>query len=490
MLNPTSRVRAANQAPVNPAGEYVLYWMTAFRRAAWNHSLDRAVEWAKELDKPLLVLEALRCDYPWASSRLHRFVLEGMADNARAFGRNRVAYYPYVEPSPGSGKGFLTALASSATVAVTDDYPAFFLPRMIQVAAKSLPVLLEAVESNGVVPLSSHPKVYSAAQHFRRFLHANLHEEPFDFPKQYPFRGTRLPKLKAIADSVIERWPPAALGTSTELERVLSALPIDREVSTTPLRGGTNSAQSVLKGFLETRLSSYAEFRNHPDADATSGLSPFLHFGHLSAHEILHAVLKRAEWTPDLIEPTARGRRSGWWGLDENSESFLDELITWRELGYNAARHQAGFDTYDSLPSWARETLAAHESDIRDHVYTPHQLERAETHDHVWNAAQRQLTRDGSIHGYLRLLWGKKILEWSPTPELAFDVMVELNNKYALDGRDPNSCSGIFWVLGKYDRPWGPERSIFGKVRYMSSANTVRKLRLDGYLRRYGPKHA
>jgi deoxyribodipyrimidine photo-lyase len=245
-----------------------------------------------------------------------------------------------------------------------------------------------------------------------------------------------------------------------------------------------------LKRFLDTRLPDYAALRNHPEADATSGLSPYLHFGHLSSQEIAFAVLNRQEWTPDRIEPAARGSRAGWWGLDENAEAFLDELITWRELGLNAARHLPEFESYGSLPAWARETLAAHTPDLREYIYTPDQFALAETHDPIWNAAQRQLVRDGLIHGYLRMLWGKKILEWSPTPQHAFEIMLDLNNKYALDGRDPNSYSGILWVLGKYDRPWGPERPIFGKVRYMSSENTARKFQLDDYLARYGLEHA
>ncbi len=166
-------------------------------------------------------------------------------------------------------------------------------------------------------------------------------------------------------------------------------------------------------------------------------------------------------------------------------ESFWDELITWRELGYNMCWRRQDYDQYASLPAWARQTLADHKTDRRDHVYSLEAFESGQTHDALWNAAQHQLLREGRIHNYLRMLWGKKILEWSPTPEDALEVMIELNNKYALDGRDPNSYSGIFWVLGRYDRPWGPERPIFGKVRYMSSENTARKVRVKDYIRQY-----
>ena len=172
--------------------------------------------------------------------------------------------------------------------------------------------------------------------------------------------------------------------------------------------------------------------------------------------------------------------------MSPGAEAFLDQLVTWRELGFNMCFHRPDYASYDSLPAWAQKTLAEHAHDERPHLYELADLERARTHDDIWNAAQRQLQRDGIIHNYLRMLWGKRIVEWSPNARVALGHMVELNNRYAIDGRDPNSYAGIFWVLGRYDRAWGPERKIFGKVRYMSSANTRRKLRLGGYLERYG----
>ena len=172
--------------------------------------------------------------------------------------------------------------------------------------------------------------------------------------------------------------------------------------------------------------------------------------------------------------------------MSAGAEAFLDQLITWRELGYNMCFLRDDYDRYESLPGWARNTLEQHAPDIRPHVYSPEEFEAACTHDPLWNAAQTQLLREGRIHNYLRMLWGKKILHWSESPRAALTVMLELNNRYALDGRNPNSYSGIFWVLGRYDRPWGPERPVFGKVRYMTSRNTLRKLRLKDYLKTYG----
>jgi len=191
------------------------------------------------------------------------------------------------------------------------------------------------------------------------------------------------------------------------------------------------------------------------------------------------------QWKPSQIAEKATGSSSGWWGASPEVESFLDELITWREVGFNMCARRSDYDQYESLPEWAQKTLAEHEKDRREYLYDLEQFEQAQTHDELWNAAQRQLLREGRIHNYLRMLWGKKILEWSNRPQDALEVMIQLNNKYALDGRDPNSYSGIFWCLGRYDRAWGPERPIFGKVRYMSSENTARKVRVKGYLEQY-----
>jgi deoxyribodipyrimidine photo-lyase len=232
-------------------------------------------------------------------------------------------------------------------------------------------------------------------------------------------------------------------------------------------------------------LPRYAAEHSAPEADVTSRLSPYLHFGHIGVYEVFHAVMMAERWSPGDLAPTTSGAREGWWGVSPAAESFLDELVTWRELGFVFAARRPDFEAYESLPDWAQRTLDAHAGDPRDHLYTLEQFEAAATHDPLWNAAQIQLRCEGRIHNYLRMLWGKKILEWTPSPRQALQVMVELNNKWALDGRDPNSYTGIFWVLGRFDRPWAPERDIFGTVRYMSSANTARKFRTSDYVQRY-----
>jgi deoxyribodipyrimidine photo-lyase len=197
--------------------------------------------------------------------------------------------------------------------------------------------------------------------------------------------------------------------------------------------------------------------------------------------------VEEEDWFFDRLSGKSSGSRSGWWGMSGSSEAFLDQLITWRELGFNMCWQREDYDRYESLPDWALKTLRTHEMDARPYIYDGEAFEGAQTHDPLWNAAQIQLVREGRIHNYLRMLWGKKILHWSPTPRDALGTMIALNDKYALDGRDPNSYSGIFWVLGRYDRAWGPERPIFGKVRYMSSRNTARKVRVKAYVETYAP---
>jgi deoxyribodipyrimidine photo-lyase len=296
-----------------------------------------------------------------------------------------------------------------------------------------------------------------------------------------------LPELDGLPADAVERWAPAVLDSSAASTKSLAELPLDHSVQPVEKTGGSRAARQVLRAFVDRRLAGYDENRNDPREEATSGLSPYLHFGHISAHEVFAEIASAEDWSTQCLADKATGKSTGWWGASEAAEGFLDQLITWRELGFNMCWQRDDFDQYDSLPDWAKKTLAEHAGDPREYEYSLDDFQAANTHDPLWNAAQRQLVREGRIHNYLRMLWGKKILEWTGSPEFAAEVMIELNDRFALDGRDPNSYSGIFWCLGRYDRAWGPERPIFGKVRYMSSDNTARKLPVAEYLDRYAP---
>lgn len=482
---PDIRVRRLNDAPIQQDADYVIYWMIANRRPAWNYSLDRAIELAKDLNKPLLVLEALRSGYPWASDRIHRFVMQGMADNRKSFQDSSIRYYAYVEPELGKGAGLLEALADRAAIVVTDDFPCFFLPRMISQTAGRLPVTMEAVDSNGVLPMRAADRVFARAYDFRRWLQKNLAPHLTESPSADPLKSMNRGVSIKIPRAITQRWPEATDKILRAGTDQLSKLPIDHTVAAACFDGGTVMARKTLDRFMDDRLDRYADGRNDPEDEAASGLSPYLHFGHVSAHEIFNRIVTREGWSPELLSESTKGAREGWWGMSAAAEGFLDQLITWRELGYNMCSLRDDYDHYESLPDWAKNSLAKHAGDPREYVYSSEEFEKAETHDELWNAAQRQLVRDGRMHNYLRMLWGKKILEWSHAPQDALETMVDLNNKYAVDGRNPNSYSGIFWVLGRYDRAWGPERPIYGKLRYMSSDNTARKLKVKKYLKQY-----
>jgi len=479
---PTDRVSPVNDAPVRVDGDYVLYWMIAARRPGHNFGLQRAVEHALQLRKPLLVFEALRAGHRWASVRFHQFVIDGMRDNALAFQRPGVRYFPYLERSPDEGRGLLAALAGRAAVVVTDDFPCFFLPAMVAAAGAAVGVAMEAVDSNGLLPMRAMDKVHPTAYSFRRALQQTLPAHLPHRPLPDPMAALSGPAPE-LPPGIASRWPDALAWLDGGGS--LSALPLDQHVRPAALRGGPAAAGAALRQFLSQGLAGYGSDRNHPDRDAASGLSPYLHWGHLSSHEVFEAVMAREGWL-GATPQRATGAREGWWGVGANAEAFLDQVITWRELGYNFTSKRDDYDRLESLPPWALTTLEAHGADAREWHYDLAALDQSRTHDPLWNAAQRQLVREGRVHNYLRMLWGKKILQWSATPHQALDAMIELNNKYALDGRNPNSYSGIFWVLGRYDRPWFPERPIFGVVRYMTSESAARKLRLREYLKRYG----
>jgi deoxyribodipyrimidine photo-lyase len=479
---PALRVRSANDKAISPDGTFVLYWMIAARRSRSNFALDRAMAWAVELGRPLVVLEALRVDYPFASDRLHRFVIDGMADNKRAFANSPALYYPYVEPEPGAGRGLLEALARDAAVVVTDEYPCFFLPQAVAAAAGRVAVRLEAVDSNGLLPLAAVPQAYPAAVHHRRFMQGALRAQLASVPSDSPLSTDLPPRLESLPAAVLERWPSVSEGLLGGGPSPLAALPIDHDVPVVPWRGGSAAAERALAAFVSDRLSTYHEHHNHPDDRGTSRLSPYLHFGHISAHQIFNAVMGHERWNLGKLGARPTGAREGWWGVGHGAEAFLDQLVVWRELGFSTcAKRPNDYDRFEGLPAWAQQTLNAHADDPRPYLYDRRAFERAETHDPLWNAAQQEMLRDGWMHNYMRMLWGKKILEWSASPREALDTMVAVMNRWALDGRDPNSYAGYMWTLGRYDRPW-PERPIYGTIRSMSSVNTAKKVRVSRYL--------
>lgn len=484
---PEIRVHVYHDLPPRAEGRFVLYWLRMNRRLSYNFALQRAVGWAKELARPLLIADVIPQDYPRASDRFHRFVMEGMSDLARRLEPSAVQYYPFIEKKRGEGRALLNVLLRDACVSVTDEYPTRYFRDQILKWCRGGEGRIESVDSCGLLPLRAAERVFPTAHSFRRFLQQNLPSHLKNPPLRNPLMGVILPRFRGLPGELRASWPPLLPTSDSSRQRLVSALPINHAIGKSPISGGETDATKALRTFLREKLPHYSALRNEPEADVTSGLSPYLHFGFISAHQIFAELAARENWTSARLGESTAGRKSGWWGMSKSAEAFLDQIVTWREIGFNFCHFRDDYDCFDSLPGWARATLRKHAADPRPNRYDTAELESARPHDCLWNAAQTQLAREGRIHNYLRMLWGKKVVEWSPSPEQALETMIELNDKYALDGSDPNSYSGIGWVLGRYDRPWGPERPIFGTVRYLSSDNTARKISVKEYIRRYAP---
>ncbi len=478
-MRPTTARSAAD-------GRWVLYWMIAARRTGFSFALQHAADRARELGRPLIVLEALRSGYPWASDRLHRFVLDGMADTRRRLAGRPVAYHPYVEPEHGAGRGLLTALAADAALVVTDEFPTFFLPRMVAAAAERLAVRLEAVDGNGLLPMAAADRAFPTAYAFRRFLQRELPAHLETMPLADPL-AEPLPDPVELPAEVRERWPAASDELLAGDPAAVAALPIDHRVPATPTEGGAAAAERRLESFLEHRLARYADDRNAPDDDATSGLSPYLHFGHLGAHQVFVEIAARERWDPGQLGSKATGQRQGWWGMSEAAEAFLDQLVTWRELGFNICFHDAGprplrvaAGVGPEDPRGARRTIPVSTStpstsstggpDPRRAVERRPAAAAARRHDPQLPAHAVGQEDPRVDPGAARGARGddraqQPVRPRRPRPELALGAS--------------SGASAATTVRGV------PSAEVFGTVRYMSSKNTARKMSVAGYLERY-----
>ena len=330
-----------------------------------------------------------------------------------------------------------------------------------------------------MVPLSRLGPAVKAAAHLRPRIHKA-------FAEAWSHRAAAVPQVTDVATRRIEA--PFDTWRAEDVAAFVDRLPLDASVPPVEgTAGGAPAGRERLRGFVAHRLRGYAEARSVPRSPAeghASGLSPYLHFGHVSIEEVVETALATTgDWTPDELRLHNRGKREGFFCDDPDVSSFLDEALTWRDVGFqwHWSRRADAASLEAALPAWALQTLGAHAADPRPWSYTADELENGATHDPLWNAAQRELVATGTMHNYLRMLWGKKVLEWSASPAEAYRTLENLNNKYALDGRDPNSYTGILWCFGLFDRPWPPERPVFGSVRYMSSANTARKFDVKPY---------
>jgi deoxyribodipyrimidine photo-lyase len=445
-LSQDPRVTVRRAGSPDPNGKCVVYWMQRAQRGIDNPALNLAVEAANALGKPAVVFLAPVPFYPHANLRHYRFLAQGIPDIAEALAKRNVSFVLRRFPEHSLLK--FCAEVRPALV-VGDENPLRETEAWRRKAAEKLRVPFWTVDADVIVPSKLLEKKQYSAHIIRPRLQAQL---PVSLiPPTNPSARISWKKpgdLHSLAPDVdiTQNWP------------------LDCSVSpVSKWRGGTKEALRLLDDFTRHKLHGYSLKRNKPELDGTSRLSPYLHFGHIGPITVALAV-QQAD------APQA------------DKAAFLDQLITWRELAVNLVRFHPDYDTFECGEPWAHRTLAQHSKDPRTILYTEQQLEHAETHDPLWNAAQRQMVDTGWMHNYVRMYWGKKILEWTPSPAEAFRIAVTLNDKYELDGRDPNGYAGIAWsIVGKFDRPWF-EREIFGQIRYMSGASTGRKFDSRKYI--------
>jgi deoxyribodipyrimidine photo-lyase len=439
------RLRLLNDAPVSGRGRYVLYWCRWSRRVEANHALAFAAGVANRMKLPLVVYQRITAAYPTACDRFHTLELEGVPEfgaAVRDLGAGFVLQLPLRKHATGSDR---RAIFDGAALVVTDDCLR---------ATPPLDVQLIAVDSSCIVPMAAIGGRCYAAYSIRPRIQKLLaqHLKPVPSP---PLRVSCTESFDGLHAEV----------EAARIGAMVAECEIDHSIPpSTVFRGGRAAALRTLDVFLKDRLHRYAGEKNEPFARATSDLSPYLHYGHIGALEVALAVREYADTHKLMVE------------------EFLEELIVRRELAYNFARYTPRVDSLEALPHWARATIAAHRKDAREAIYTRRQFEDAATHDDLWNAAQKELRMRGKIHGYCRMYWGKKILEWSEAAEDALATMLYLHDRYALDGDDPNTYTNILWCFGLHDRPW-PEKPVFGTIRSMVRSGMERKTDVKAYIR-------
>ena len=448
------RVRDLNEGAVRD-GDYVLYWMQSSQRAEQNHALEYAVQRANEMGQRLLVVFGLTDDYPEANLRHYTFMLEGLKDAQDTLKERGIK----MVVRKGSPDEVAIDAGKDASLIVTDR--GYMRPQKgwREKVAKEAGCLVTQVETDVVVPVEL---ASSKQEHAARTLRPRIGEYLEDF-------------LVALTPTKLEKQSTnmQAKGLDlSDIDNVLDGMDLDRSVGAVShlYTGGTSEAKKMFRRFLQNSFDGYVEHRNQPQTDDVSHMSKYLHFGHIS---------------PIWLALEARRSKI----RKDNIESFVEELVVRRELSMNFVFYNDDYDSFSNLPGWAKETLREHKDDEREHIYTTEQLENAQTHDEYWNAAMREMVYTGYMHNYMRMYWGKKILEWSNTPERAYRTTLYLNNKYFLDGRDPNSFANVAWVFGQHDRGW-TEREVFGKVRYMSAGGLERKTKPEQYVEKVEKKLA
>ena len=453
------RATHRNELRTQPEGEYVLYWIQSTQRLDENWALRLATLEADRLGKPLVIYQGLNPHYEHANDRIHAMIVGNavvLDQRARELG---YTYLFNLRHTVASDNRVIDRLAERAVMVVTDAFPTAGVDARTARVAARLRCRVIAVESHAVVPAAAFQKEEYAARTIRPKI-AKLRDLSLEPVRDEPPRKAVSAKLRRSLDIDV-----LALDT-IDVRAEIARCEIDHAVHIVDaVRPGYTAARARLDSFCAEVLPTYSERRNDPgDPGGSSHLSPYLHFGQISAAEVARTVRER--------------------GAPAEVDKFFDELLTWRELSLNFCVRNRAFASLDGLPNWVRENMARHEADRREFVYDLATFESAATHHPLWNAAQRELVATGTIHNVMRMYWGKYIVLWSATYADALQTMITLNNKYGLDGRDPSSYGGIQWCLGKFDRPWA-RRQVLGTIRYMSLDLAYRKFDARTYEQRW-----
>jgi len=440
------RIQKLNNLSINKKGSFVLYWMQSSHRTQQNHALEFAIENSNDLNIPLVIYFGLSDSFPEANIRHFNFLLEGLQEVEATLRKRNIKFViQRISPEIGAEK-----LAKEAALVVVDKGYLKTENKWYRYLSGKLDCSLIQIESNIVVPVEeASDKEEFAAYTIRPKITKKLHE--YLVPT-----GNRKIKLSSLD------FDFSSLNLQ-DIEKILNESKIDKSVSSiTGFTGGYSNARNNLQLFISEKLDQYEIMRNNPVYDYQSNLSPYLHFGQISPLEVALEISKSKSKAKD---------------------DFLEQLIIRRELSINFVHYNSGYDNYKTInqPRWAEQTLEEHVKDKREYLYSIEEFEQAKTHDSYWNAAQKEMVITGKMHNYMRMYWVKKILEWTETPEQAYNIAIYLNNKYELDGRDPNGYTGVAWCFGKHDRPW-KERPIFGKVRYMNANGLKRKFDAEKYV--------
>jgi deoxyribodipyrimidine photo-lyase len=450
-LSEDARVTVRRSGEPESEGRCVVYWMQRAQRGRDNHAVDVAVRAANELGLPLVVYFAAISNFPNANLRHYAFLNQGLPDIEEDLAERNIAFVMRRAPNVSHERLFADV---GAAMVIGDENPMREPERWRRELASRLKIPFWTVDADVVVPSKLIERAQYGAYTIRPRIQRLLPEFLGPYENAKAEREWKRPKgfqADDVREDITRGWK--------DLDH--SVLPVEA------WQGGTHAAMRRLRHFVEKMLRDYEQTRNRPELDGTSCLSPYLHFGHVGPLTIALAVEAAVK-----KDRTLRGAR----------DAFYNELIVWRELAVNFVRYTEKYDSPECAEPWAKQTLAEHARDEREYLYSLPQLEGAKTHDDLWNAAQTQMVRQGWMHNVMRMYWAKKILEWTPDVKTAMRFAVHLNDKYFLDGRDPNGYAGIAWsMVGKFDRAWG-ERAVFGKIRYMSGASTGRKFDSKRYM--------